>query len=129
MWEGGGGLQSAIYVCTTEFLKVHVLVFLYTIFYWDIHLVEKTLIWDAHRTHVCKDKQETRGNKMKIHLGHSSVGVVAPRVHRIRTMATIGSQTPAHHPKMYPPKQPVEPQKTSDASTLPVFLGFDDDCQ
>ena len=43
------------------------------------------------------------------------------RAHCIRTVATMSGQTPVHHPKMNPPKQPIEPQKTSDASTPPVF--------
>ena len=33
-------------------------------------------------------------------------GVVAPRAHRVRTVAIIGGQTPVHHPEMHPPKQP-----------------------
>ena len=36
-------------------------------------------------------------------------GVAAPRAHRVRTVATIGGQTPVHHPKMQPPKQPTKP--------------------
>ena len=36
-------------------------------------------------------------------------GVVAPRAHRVRTAATIRGQTPVHHPKMHPPKQPIKP--------------------
>ena len=52
------------------------------------------------------------------------VGVVAPRAHRARTVATISGHLPDHHPTMYPPKQPIEPQKTSDASTPPVFRDF-----
>ena len=57
------------------------------------------------------------------------MGVVAPKahpplVHRVRTVATISSQTWVNHPNMYPPKQPMQPQKTSVASTPPVFLGF-----
>ena len=47
-----------------------------------------------------------------------SEGVFALRVHCVRTAATIPSEIPVNHPKMYPPKQPIEPQKT------PVFLGF-----
>ena len=61
--------------------------------------------------------------------GLRTVGVAAPPAHRVRTAATIGSQTPMNQPKMYPPKQPIEPQKTSVASTPPVFLGFLYDCQ
>ena len=41
----------------------------------------------------------------------SSAGVVAPRECRVRTSATI-SQTPGNDPKTYPPKQPIELQKT-----------------
>ena len=44
-------------------------------------------------------------------------GVIALCRDRVRTAATIGSQTLVNHPKMYPPKQPIEP-------TPPVFLGF-----
>ena len=40
------------------------------------------------------------------------VRVAAPRAHRVRTVAIISGQTPVHHPKMHPPKQPIEPQKT-----------------
>ena len=36
-------------------------------------------------------------------------GVVALRVQRIRTMATISGETSVHYPKMHPPKQPYEP--------------------
>ena len=51
------------------------------------------------------------------------VGVVAPRVHGIRTVATIRGQTAVNHPKMHPPKPPMQPQKTLDANTHPVFRG------
>ena len=30
-------------------------------------------------------------------------------VHRACTAAAISGQTPVHHPKMHPPKQPIEP--------------------
>ena len=47
---------------------------------------------------------------------------VAPRAHRVRTEATIGSQTTVHHPEMHPPKQPMGPQKiwTSRPPVLPL---------
>ena len=51
------------------------------------------------------------------------VGVVALQAQRVRTVVTISGQTPVNHPKMYPPKQSIEPQKTFDASTPAVFLG------
>ena len=43
----------------------------------------------------------------------------------VRTMATISGQTRLHHPKVHPPKQPIEPQKTSIArhtTSLPRIL-------
>ena len=58
--------------------------------------------------------------------GEAKLGVIAPhahRVHPVRTVATSG-QTPVNHPKMHPPKQPIEPQKTLVASTPPVLLGL-----
>ena len=50
-------------------------------------------------------------------------------MHRVRTVATISGQTPVKHPKMYPPKQPIEPQKTLVASKPPVFLAFFRGCR
>ena len=35
-------------------------------------------------------------------------GVVAPRAHHVRTVATASGQTPVHHTKMQPPKQAIE---------------------
>ena len=69
---------------------------------------------------------ETRLLLTKSDLADASAkfGVAAPRAHRVCAGATVSSQTPVHDPKMYPPEQPIEPQKTSDASTQPVFLGF-----
>ena len=48
-------------------------------------------------------------------------GVVAPRAHRVRTVATVGGRTPVHHPQ---PKRSIEPWKSSVVSRRPVFLGF-----
>ena len=41
-------------------------------------------------------------------------GVVAPRAHRVRTVATISSHTRVHHPKMHPPKQPIPYPRTAE---------------
>ena len=41
-----------------------------------------------------------------------------------RHAATSTGQTPMHHPKMHPPKQPIQPQKGVVTSTGPVFLGL-----
>ena len=40
-------------------------------------------------------------------------------VHHVRTVARISGPTPVHHPKMHPPKQPIESQKTLVAGTRP----------
>ena len=57
-----------------------------------------------------------------MHMEH--VGVVAPRTHGVRTVAMIMYHTLVHHPKMPPPKQPIQTQKTFVASTPPVSPGF-----
>ena len=38
------------------------------------------------------------------------------------TMRALRQLTPVNHPKMYPPKQPIESQQSLLASTPPVFL-------
>ena len=45
-------------------------------------------------------------------------------LHRVRTVATIQDQPLVNHPKMHPPKQPIEPQKSLVTSTRPFFRGF-----
>ena len=45
-------------------------------------------------------------------------------LHRARTAATISGQTLVYHPKMHPPKQPIEPEKRVVASTRPDIPGF-----
>ena len=49
--------------------------------------------------------------------------------HHVRTVVTIGGQTLVPHPKMHPPIQPIEPQKSLVASTIPIFPGFFYGCQ
>ena len=49
-------------------------------------------------------------------------------LHRARTASALWQllvvKPPVHHPKMHPPKQPIEPQKSAVASARPVSLGF-----
>ena len=39
-------------------------------------------------------------------------------------MATIQGPTPVHHPKMHPPRPPIELRKSSMARQRSVCLGF-----
>ena len=45
-------------------------------------------------------------------------------LHCVRPVATICGQRPVNHPKLHPPKQPIEPKKTLVPTTRPFFPGF-----
>ena len=60
-----------------------------------VHIVASTSEWTICPVPGCPKKR-----------------VAAPRAPRARTAASISGQTPVHHPKIHPPKQPTAPEKS-----------------
>ena len=92
----------------------------------DLHVCVAVLGAGSSTPGACSGRgarptRKPRVSTQEIGITRHLEGGVAPRAHCVRTTATLGGPTPVPHPKMHPPKQPIEPLKRSVASTGPVF--------
>ena len=85
--------------------------------------------WSVQVAHACSQERQGGGrgqgrSAFVLRDGTGSVLLHCACTASAPWQLLVVKQTPVHHSKMHPPKQPIEPEKSLVASTRPVFLGF-----